>query len=262
MVTAESLGLRPGLTAFSLDGRVALVTGARQGNGQSIAIGLAEAGADVVLWDYRDDMADTAAAVAALGRLVTTIGCDVGDRRELDRACNELLESQRIDILVNNAGIIRRSPAVDYAPGDWDAVLAVNLNAVFRLSQLLGRPMIERGNGKIINICSMLSFQGGIKVPAYTASKHAVAGITKALANEWASFGVQVNAIAPGYIATDNTAPLIADVERNRAIVDRIPAGRWGRPADLVGAAIFLASSASDYVTGHLLAVDGGWLAR
>jgi 2-deoxy-D-gluconate 3-dehydrogenase len=230
MVTTQSLGIPAGLAGFSLDGRVALVTGARQGNGQAIAIGLAEAGADMILWDYRDDMAETAAAVAALGRLVTTIGCDVGDREALDRACDTLLESQRVDILVNNAGIIRRGPAVDYASDDWDAVLAVNLDGVFRLSQRLGRPMIERGSGKIINICSMLSFQGGIRVPAYTASKHAVAGITKALANEWAASGVQVNAIAPGYIATANTAPLMADVDRNKAVLERIPAGRWGTP--------------------------------
>jgi 2-dehydro-3-deoxy-D-gluconate 5-dehydrogenase len=251
-----------GLDSFSLEGRTALVTGARQGNGQAIAIGLARAGARLILWDYRDDMDETAAAVRDCGRLADTVGCDLEDRLALEATAQRLLRDHQIDILVNNAGIIRRSPAVDYAPEDWDAVLAVNLDAVFRLSQRFGRPMIERGHGKIINICSLLSFQGGITVPAYTASKHAVAGVTKALANEWASAGVQVNAIAPGYIATANTAPLIADAERNQAIVARIPAGRWGTPADLVGAAIFLASSASDYVTGHLLAVDGGWLAR
>jgi len=254
--------LVPGLEAFSLVGRTALVTGARQGNGQAIAIGLARAGGRVALWDVAPDMDETAAPIEALGLLAGTIGCDLSSTSALEKAATDLLERERIDILVNNAGIIRRAAAVDFALADWDAVLAVNLDAVFRLSQLFGRPMIERGAGKIINVCSMLSFQGGIRVPAYTASKHAVAGITRALANEWARFGVQVNAIAPGYIDTANTAPLRADAERDRAIVERIPAGRWGTPSDLVGATVFLASAASDYVNGHLLAIDGGWLAR
>ncbi len=252
----------PALHAFSLEGLVALVTGARQGNGQALAIALAGAGARLVLWDRLDDMSETAAPIAAMGRLVTTIGCDLSDREATERACDELLADHRVDILINNAGIILRSPAIDVLPADWNAVLAVNLDVVFRLSQRFGRPMLERGHGKIINVCSLLSFQGGIYVPAYTASKHAVAGITKALANEWAAQGVQVNAIAPGYITTANTAPIAADPVRKKAITDRIPAGRWGTPDDIVGAAIFLASAASDYVTGHVLAIDGGWLAR
>jgi len=251
-----------GLDAFSLEGRTALVTGARQGNGQAIAVGLARAGAALILWDYRDDMEETADAVRESGNLVATVGCDLADRDALEAAAERILADHRVDILVNNAGIIRRTPAVDYSGADWDAVMAVNLDAVFRLSQLVGRPMLARQNGKIINVCSMLSFQGGINVPAYTASKHAVAGVTRALANEWARYGVQVNAIAPGYIDTANTAPLISDPVRSKSILERIPAGRWGSPADIVGATIFLASSASDYVTGHLLAIDGGWLAR
>lgn len=251
-----------GTGAFSLEGRTAVVTGARSGIGRAIALGLAGAGARVAIWGHADNLGETAEALAGAGRLVRTVVADLGDREAVDRACAELLEEHRVDILVNNAGIIRRGPAVDSPREDWDDVMGVNLGAVFQLSQRLGRPMLERGTGKVINIASVLSSQGGINVVAYTASKHAVAGLTRALANEWAGRGVQVNAIAPGYIRTDNTAALLKDQQRYQAILDRIPAGRWGDPDDLVGAAVFLASSASDYVNGHVLAVDGGWMSR
>jgi len=251
-----------GTAAFSLEGRTAVVTGARSGIGRAIALGLADAGARVAIWGHADNLTDTAGVLAAAGRLLRTVEADLADPALIDRACDELLAEHRIDILVNNAGIIRRGPAADSPRRDWDDVLAVNLSAVFQLSQRLGRPMLERGSGKVVNIASVLSSQGGINVVAYTASKHAVAGITRALANEWAGRGVQVNAIAPGYIRTDNTAALQRDAQRYQAILDRIPAGRWGDPADLVGAAVFLASSASDYVNGHVLAVDGGWMGR
>jgi 2-deoxy-D-gluconate 3-dehydrogenase len=252
-------GSGPG--AFSLEGRSALVTGARSGIGRAIALGLAEAGARVALWGRTGNLADTAREIPD-GRLLCVVEADLADPDAVEGACSELLAQHRIDILVNNAGIIRRGPAIDSPRQDWDDVMAVNLDAVFLLSQRLARPMLERGSGKIINIASMLSFQGGVNVVAYTASKHAVAGLTRALANEWAGRGVQVNAIAPGYIGTDNTRVLVEDPGRYQAILDRIPAGRWGTPADLVGAAVFLASSASDYVNGHLLAVDGAWLSR
>jgi 2-deoxy-D-gluconate 3-dehydrogenase len=252
----------PSVATFSLDGRMALVTGASQGIGQAIAIGLAEAGARVIIWGYRHGMEQTAQAVAATGRLADVVVQDLAERDGLQRTSEKLLGRYNIDILVNNAGVIRRAPAVEYRLADWDDVLAVNLTAVFRLCQLFGRPMLERRRGKIINVASVLSFQGGVNVVAYTASKHGVLGLTRALANEWAPYGVQVNALAPGYIVTANTRPLYEDPVRHRAILDRIPTGRWGLPPDLVGAAIFLASGASDYVTGHVLVVDGGWMAR
>jgi 2-dehydro-3-deoxy-D-gluconate 5-dehydrogenase len=261
-VTGAPSGGEPDLRAFSLEGRTAVVTGARSGIGRAIALGLAGAGARVAPWGRADNLAETAGDLAGAGRLLRTVHADLGDPELVDRACAELLQEHRIDILVNNAGIIRRGPAVDSPRQDWDDVMAVNLDAVFQLSQRLARPMLERGSGKIINIASMLSFQGGINVVAYATSKHAVAGLTRALANEWAGRGVQVNAIAPGYIRTDNTAALQRDPTRNQAILDRIPAGRWGDPSDLVGAAVFLASGASDYMNGHVLAVDGGWMAR
>jgi 2-dehydro-3-deoxy-D-gluconate 5-dehydrogenase len=258
-VTTPSDAVSP---PFSLNGRTALVTGARGGIGQGIAIALAEAGADLILHGHHDDLDETEAAVRKAGRQARRFVLDLSEPSRVQAACDDQLGEARIDILVNNAGIIRRSPAVVSNAADWHDVLAVNLDSVFLLTQWAGARMVERGSGKVINVASVLSFQGGINVASYTASKHAVAGLTRALANEWASSGVQVNAIAPGYIVTSNTEALRADPQRLKAISERIPAGRWGTPADLAGAAVFLASPASDYVTGHVLAVDGGWLAR
>ncbi|TFD93305.1 2-dehydro-3-deoxy-D-gluconate 5-dehydrogenase KduD [Cryobacterium lactosi] len=252
------------LDSFRLDGQVALVTGSTRGLGQGAAIALAEAGADVALLD-RADASETAEQIRALGRRVHLVQRDLvqASPAEIASAVTEVIdELGDLHILVNNAGIIHRAPAVDFPADNWNDVLSINLDAVFHLSQAAGRHMVERGHGRIINIASMLSFQGGVFVPAYTASKHAVAGLTKALANEWAASGVTVNAIAPGYMATDNTAALRADVEREKAILARIPAGRWGTPADLQGAFVFLASNASAYVTGTIVPVDGGWLVR
>jgi 2-deoxy-D-gluconate 3-dehydrogenase len=251
-----------GLEAFSLEGRVAVVTGARTGIGQAIALGLAAAGARLVLWGHDRTLGETADILRESGRLVRTVDADLADRDRVEDACSELLTETSVDILVNNAGIIRRGPAVDSPAADWDAVMAVNLDSAFFLAQRFARPMLDRGAGKIINIASVLSTQGGINVVAYAAAKHGIAGLTRALANEWAPRGVQVNAIAPGYIRTNNTQKLFDDPLRNRAITERIPAGRWGSPADVVGAAVFLSSAASDYVNGHVLAVDGGWLSR
>ncbi len=211
----------------------------------------------------RSDPAETLAAITALGHQAVSITADFSSTEPVARVIAETFAAfGRIDVLVNNAGIIRRTDAIDFSESDWDAVVDTNLKTLFFLSQAAARSMLERGSGKIINIASLLSFQGGIRVPAYTAGKSGVAGLTKALANEWAASGVQVNAIAPGYIETNNTAALQADEQRNRQISERIPAGRWGRPEDIAGAAVFLASPASDYVTGHVMAVDGGWLAR
>ncbi|GIP57688.1 2-dehydro-3-deoxy-D-gluconate 5-dehydrogenase KduD [Paenibacillus sp. FSL W8-0186] len=247
---------------FDLTGKTALVTGTTGGLGQGIAIGLAEAGADVVCVSLGRSE-ETVNQIKGLGRKATVVQVDLSDHSKLEATFNEALKlTGQIDILVNNAGIIRRTPAKDHSAKDWSDVLDLNLNTVFLLSQLAGRHMLERGSGKIINICSMLSYQGGINVPGYTASKHAVAGLTKAFANEWASGGVQVNGIAPGYMVTDNTAQIRADENRYASITDRIPAGRWGTPEDLKGSAVFLASSASDYLNGHVLCVDGGWMAR
>jgi 2-deoxy-D-gluconate 3-dehydrogenase len=252
------------LDLFRLDGRVALVTGANRGIGAGIALALAQAGADVVLLG-RTEPSSTIDVITASGRRSSWVGLDLGraSAAEIGEAVASVVdELGPLDILVNNAGIIRRAPAVEHPVADWDDVLAVNLDAVFHLCQAAGRVMLAQGSGKIINIASMLSFQGGIRVPSYTAAKHAVLGLTRALANEWAASGVNVNAIAPGSIATDNTAPLRADPERARAITERIPAGYWGTPDDLAGAAVFLASDASRYVHGAVLPVDGGWLAR
>ena len=247
---------------FDLSGKVAMVTGANAGIGQAIAIALAKSGADIAAVG-RTRATETQEKVIALGRRAVIIDADLSTIAPIAALVNKTLDAVgRIDILVNNAGIIRRADAVNFTEADWDAVIDTNLKSVFFLSQAIGRHMIERGSGKIINIASMLSFQGGIRVPSYTASKSGVVGLTKLLANEWAAKGINVNAIAPGYIATANTAALRDDAERNQSIMARIPAGRWGNPEDLSGAAVFLASSASDYVNGHTLAVDGGWLAR
>ncbi len=251
------------LPAFSLSAQIAVVTGASQGIGATLAQGLAEAGADVALL-ARGDCRAAAAAVTAAGRRALVVPVDLSEAGQGAAALARVeQELGAPTILINNAGIIRRADFPDYAKADWDDVMAVNLDAVFELSQAFARACLagNRG-GRIINIASMLSFQGGIRVVAYTASKSAVLGLTRALANELAPQGINVNAIAPGYIATDNTAPLRADTSRNAAILDRIPAGRWGDPSDLVGAAVFLASPAAAYVHGTVLAVDGGWLAR
>jgi 2-deoxy-D-gluconate 3-dehydrogenase len=251
------------LDQFKLEGKTALVTGSSAGLGRAIAIALGEAGADVACHGNTRPTDKTCQTVSALGRRSISL---VGDLAKADTP-RELIEATlnqcgRLDILVNNAGTIRRAPAVDYSEDDWATVIEVNLSAVFRLSQFAGRHMLERGQGKIINIASLLSFQGGITVPAYAAAKGGVAQLTKALANEWAGKGINVNAIAPGYMRTDNTRALQQDETRNRQILERIPAGRWGEPSDLAGAAVFLASAASDYVNGHVLVVDGGWMGR
>jgi len=252
------------LEAFSLHGRNALVTGSRTGLGAGIAIGLAAAGANVVIHGSKEQGFDqVCAAVESHGVKAIRARADLDDLSSCDRLIEMTMrELGSIDILVNNAGFLRRAPAAETSLNDWSAVLRVDLDAVFRLSQLAGRHMIAQGRGKIINIASVLSFQGGVLVPAYAAAKGAVAQLTKALANEWASKGVNVNAIAPGYMETDVTTALRNDPVRSRQILERIPAGRWGSPKDLAGAAVFLASSASDYMHGHLLVVDGGWLAR
>jgi 2-deoxy-D-gluconate 3-dehydrogenase len=252
------------LATFSLNGKNALVTGSHRGLGAGIALALAEAGANVACHGRDPHPGSVCADIEALGRRCCYFPADVAD----PQACSALVEKTvaelgSLDILVNNAGIIRRAPAVDYSSEDWGQVISVNLTAVFRLSQLAARQMLKQGTGgKIVNIASVLSFQGGILVPAYAAAKGGVAQLTRAFANEWAAKGINVNAIAPGYMATDNTEGLRNDPVRSRQILDRIPAGRWGKPADLAGAAVFLCSPASDYVHGHILAVDGGWLSR
>lgn len=248
---------------FGLNGKHALVTGASKGIGAACALALANAGADLTLWGRGDaSLSETKTQCEELGVTVSIISADMSDLAEVSKTASQVITKEKIDILINNAGTISRAPAIDTTQSDWQRVIDVNLNAIFTLTQIVARPMLERGTGQIINIASLLSFQGGINVPAYTASKHAIVGLTKALANEWASNGVNVNAIAPGYIATDNTKPLMNDIERNRAILARIPIGRWGDPTDISGAAVFLASQAAKYITGHVLVVDGGWLAR
>ncbi len=251
------------LDKFKLDDCVALVTGASAGLGQAIAVAFAEAGANVACHGNTRAADETCEAVAKLDREVLAVTEDLSDRQTPRLLIERTIKHfGRLDILVNNAGTIRRAPAVEYSEADWDTVIQVNLSSVFSLSQLAGRHMLERGRGKILNIASLLSFQGGVTVPAYAASKGGVAQLTKALANEWAAKGINVNAIAPGYMRTDNTSALQKDETRNRQILERIPAGRWGEPADLAGAALFLCSPASDYIHGHVLVVDGGWMAR
>lgn len=252
------------LNKFDLDGKVALVTGASSGLGQAIAIALAAAGADVACHARSTKKADeTINAITSMGKRVVAVAGELAEKETPQKITDETIgHFGRIDILINNAGTIRRAPATEYSEDDWSAVIEVNLSSVFRLSQAVGRRLVKQGSGKIVNIASLLSFQGGINVPAYTASKSGVAGLTKALSNEWAKFGVNVNAIAPGYIETANTEALRADETRNRQILERIPAGRWGKPEDIAGAAVFLSSAASDYVHGHIMVVDGGWMGR
>ena len=248
---------------FSLKGKVAIVTGGNTGLGQAYVVALAKAGADLFVVTYDRNWDETRAMVEAEGREVEFFQADLTDRAQIDKVVTACVERfGKIDILVNNAGTIRRAPLLEYKDEDWNAVMDINLNSVYFLSQATAKVMVAQGSGKIINIASMLSFQGGKFVPPYTASKHGVAGITKAFANELAAHNIQINAIAPGYIKTANTAPIRADEKRNAEILSRIPADRWADPFDLMGAVVFLASKASDYVNGHILAVDGGWLVR
>jgi 2-deoxy-D-gluconate 3-dehydrogenase len=249
---------------FRLDGQVALVTGASRGLGAAIACALAAAGADVALHANQRPASATADAIRLNGRRAELFTADLADRAAADRLMADTLTAfGRIDILVNNAGIIRRHVAAQHTDEEWDVVIEVNLSNVFRMCRAVGRHLLDQHRpGKIINVASLTSFQGGITVPGYAAAKGGLVQLTKALANEWASLGINVNAIAPGYMQTDNTAALRADALRNRQITERIPAGRWGTPEDLAGAAVFLASRASDYVHGHVLVVDGGWMGR
>lgn len=251
------------LDRFKLDGKTALVTGAATGLGAAIAIALAEAGADVACHGNRRPAEDTAQCIRAIGKQSQSFASDLGHPDGASKLFEAVASGMGApDILVNNAGMILRNAAEEFDSEAWSTVLQVNLTSVFRISQLAGREMLKRGHGKIINIASLLSFQGGIRVPAYAASKGGVAQLTKALANEWAARGVQVNAIAPGYFRTENTLSLQQDEVRNRQILERIPAQRWGEPEELMGAAVFLAAPASDYVNGEVLVVDGGWMSR
>jgi 2-deoxy-D-gluconate 3-dehydrogenase len=251
------------LDQFKLDGKVAIVTGSSTGLGQGISIALAEAGADIVGVDYVASP-ETKQAIEKLGRRYLEVVANLMSIEPLPGIVTKAVEAfGRVDILVNNAGIIRRQDAIDFSEKDWDDVMDINAKTVFFFSQAVARQFLAQGSGgKIISIASMLSFQGGVRVPSYTASKSAVMGVTRLMANEWAKHGINANAIAPGYMATNNTTALRADEARNQAILDRIPAGRWGTPQDVQGAAVFLASAASDYVNGYTVAVDGGWLAR
>ncbi len=248
---------------FRLDGKVALVTGGSRGLGFGMAVALAEAGADLISIQHTSHTEALAERITSTGRRFLPLTLDIGTETAAKEALDVALASfGHVDILVNNAGVQRRAPAVDFPIEDWDTVINVNLRAVFLFCQVFGRQMVQQGYGKIINIASLQSVQGGITIPAYTASKHAVAGLTKSLCNEWASKGVNVNAIAPGYMDTDLNVALRANPARERQISERIPAGRWGTPEDMAGAVVFLASPASDYLHGHMLVVDGGWLAR
>ncbi|MCH1625443.1 2-dehydro-3-deoxy-D-gluconate 5-dehydrogenase KduD [Fredinandcohnia quinoae] len=251
------------LEYFSLVGKVAIVTGANKGLGQGYAVALAKAGADIFAVSRSGDWEETKTLIEETGQRVTFFQADLSDREAVKQVASQCVKTYgKIDILVNNAGTIRRSPIIEYKEQDWDDVIEINLNSLYLLSQEAAKVMVGQKSGKIINIASMLSFQGGKFVPPYTASKHAVAGLTKAFANELAEYNIQINAIAPGYVATDNTAPIRADEKRNAEILSRIPAGRWADPSDLMGAVVFLSSKASDYMNGHILAIDGGWLAR
>jgi len=251
------------LNAFNLEGKIALVTGCNTGLGQGMALGLAQAGCDIIGVN-REDPAETQHRVEALGRRFWSLQADLIRTEQVPRVVEQAIDAAgKIDILVNNAGIIRREDALNFSEQDWDDVMNINTKSVFFLSQQVARHFIAQGQGgKIINIASMLSFQGGIRVPSYTASKSAVMGLTRLMANEWAKHGINVNAIAPGYMATNNTEQLRSDEGRSAEILGRIPAARWGVPEDMMGPVVFLASSASDYVNGYTLAVDGGWLAR
>lgn len=251
------------LDLFKLNGKVAVVTGANTGLGQGMAVALAEAGAKVV-GVARRSCDETKGLIEQSGGSFAEVIADLSDMEMIPKIISQAVESfGRVDILVNNAGLIKRCDAIEFTEEDWDSVIQVNQKMVFFLSQAFAKKLIEQGDGgKIINICSMLSYQGGIRVPSYTASKSAVMGLTKAMANEWAAYNINVNAIAPGYMATNNTAQLRSDSDRSEQIIDRVPAGRWGTPDDMKGAVVYLASDASAYVNGFTLAVDGGWLAR
>ncbi|PHI28108.1 2-dehydro-3-deoxy-D-gluconate 5-dehydrogenase KduD [Budvicia aquatica] len=247
---------------FDLSGKNAIVTGGSRGLGKAFAESLANAGANIIIVDV-DRNEQTEKEIKAYGVSCESITFDLANFEQYDDLVNSIVNKyQHIDILVNNAGVQRRHPSVDFPKSDWDLVLNVNLNAVFFMCQAFGRHMIKQGQGKIINIASLLAFQGGFTIPAYTAAKSAVMGFSKSLSNEWASKGINVNCIAPGYIATEMNIPLMNDETRNRQIMERIPAGRWGQPSDLGGAAVFLASPASDYIDGHTIVVDGGWMGR
>lgn len=250
------------MNRFDLSGKVAIITGASTGLGKGMSLGLAEAGADVVLVDYVGST-ETAEEIKAIGRKAIIIVADLMTIGPIQSIVSETIRTfGKVDVLVNNAGIIRRTPAIDFSEKDWDDVMAINSKTVFFFCQAVVQDMMKRKYGKIINVASLLAFQGGILVPSYAASKGAVAQVTKALANEWAQHGININAIAPGYMATNNTKALREDPVRSKTILDRIPAGRWGIPDDLKGPVMFLASQASDYMNGHVLIVDGGWMAR
>lgn len=248
---------------FRLDNKVAIITGGNTGLGQAYSVALAKAGADLFIVTYDKNWDETRKLILDVGKKVEFYQADLSDKDQIKDVVEKCMQIYgKIDILINNAGTIRRAPLLEYKSEDWEAVMDININAVYYLSQEVAKIMVKQGGGKIINIASMLSFQGGKFVPPYTASKHAVAGLTKAFANELADKNIQINAIAPGYIATANTEPIRSDEKRNEEILSRIPAQRWGMPEDLMGAAVFLASKASDYMNGHILAVDGGWLVR
>ena len=251
------------LDYFSLAGKVAIVTGGNKGLGQGYAVALAKAGADLFIVTHGTEWDETRELIEKVGRKVEFFQADLTDRTKVKDLVVKCVEVYgKVDVLVNNAGTIRRSPLLDFKEEDWDAVMELNLNSMFFLSQEVAKLMVEQKSGKIVNIASMLSFEGGKFVPAYAASKHGVVGLTKAFTNELAEYGIQVNAIAPGYVKTANTAPIRADEKRNSEILARIPAGRWADPADLMGTVVFLSSKASDYMNGSIIAIDGGWLSR